>query len=85
MAAEDYQLHLYEAFDNAQNYILIRDFSRDEDDTMIMDWDLSDSEVQDIVDRFNHGNYTEDDTNGDGEWVTFDEARSMFDEINSLE
>ena len=76
---------LYEANDNYQNYILIRDFSRDEYDTIICDWDLSEDEVQAIKDAFDRGEYNEKDRVSDAvDWMTFEEAQAMFNDIRVL-
>lgn len=79
--------HLYIAYDNSMNYILIRDFSREEDDTIVCDWDLNDDEIEDIKARFERGEY--DETNGaaadEAEWISWEEAQEQFNTINSIE
>lgn len=77
--------HLYKAYDNYQNYILIRDFDRDEDDTIICDWDLSEDEVQTIKDAFERGEYDEKDcVSDDAEWMTWEQAQKQFNSITAL-
>lgn len=77
--------HLYEANDNYQNYILIRDFDRDEDDTIICDLDLSEDEVQNIKEAFERGEYDEKDcVSDDAEWMTWEQAQAQFNSITAL-
>lgn len=42
-------LHIYIALDNALNYVIVRDFDRDDNDAAIVDWDLSDDEIMTIL------------------------------------
>ena len=44
--------HLYKGNDNAMNYIFIRDMERGDDDTAIVNWDLSDEEIDEIIKAF---------------------------------
>ena len=40
--------HLYLASDNAMNYLIVRDMDRDENDTAVVNWDLSDDEIRTV-------------------------------------
>lgn len=42
-------LDLYIAQDNALNYVIVRDFDRDDNDAAIINWDLSDEEIVSIL------------------------------------
>lgn len=44
--------HLYLALDNAMNYLVIRDMDRGENDTAVVNWDLSKDEIADAVSAF---------------------------------
>ena len=68
----DNTLQLYEAQSNGMNYIILRDMDRGHNDSTIIDWDLSDSEIDDLVSRFESGEYSDIDVNGDAEWDDFD-------------
>lgn len=77
--------HLYIAQDNAMNYILIRDFDRGEDDTIVCDWDLSEDEIKEVKERFERGEY--DETSGaaeDADWMAWQDAQQQFNCINAL-
>jgi hypothetical protein len=76
--------NLYEANDNYQNYILIRDMDRDENDTCVCDWDLSEDEVKKIAEAFERGEYDEKDAVEEPEWFPFDEVRTKFNAFHSL-
>ena len=74
--------HLYIAQDNAMNYILIRDFSREEDDTIVCDWDLSEDEIEDIKARFERGEYDETSgTSDEAEWMSWEKAQQIYNAI----
>ena len=79
-------IRVYEGYDNYQNYVIVRDFNRGDDDTMIVDWDLSDDEVYDIADRVNTGRYNPD-TDGVGEygWTTWDDAVGSMNGFHEVE
>lgn len=42
----DFTRVLYVTEDNASNYLVIRDMSRGEDDTAVIDWDVSDDQIR---------------------------------------
>jgi hypothetical protein len=44
--------HMFYAEDNASNYIVIRDMSADDNDTAIVNFDLSDDEIREIARKF---------------------------------
>ncbi|HBI84786.1 MAG TPA: hypothetical protein DDX71_00645 [Ruminococcus sp.] len=76
--------HLYEANDNYQNYILIRDMDRGENDTCVCDWDLSEDEVKQIAEAFERGEYDEKDSVEEPEWFPFDDVHTRFNSFHSL-
>lgn len=77
--------HLYEACDNYQNYIILRDTSRDEKDTCILDWDLDGDEVEKIANEFHNGKYDERKcVDVKAEWFNFNEMHKRFNEFHSL-
>ena len=45
-------LKLYLAQDNALNYLIFRDFQREEEDAAVINWDLSEEELKDMLLRF---------------------------------
>lgn len=67
--------HLYYAEDNAYNYIFVRDMDKDENDTLIVNWDLSEDEVDEIVKAFEAN---EDDTSF---YAIEEENWSPFEEV----
>lgn len=64
--------HLYIAQTNAMNYIVLRDMSRGEDDTAVVDWDVSDDEIK----------LATPDAYEPEEWKPFDE---VMDEMNTFQ
>ena len=77
-------IHIYYGQDNAMNYVFVRDFSRDDDnDTMIIDWDLSDKEIRDIVRRIKNGTY-DFDSNGDT-WEPWDDVIKSMNSYYSVD
>ena len=42
-------IRLYLAQDNATNYLIIRDFHRDDNDAAVINWDLSEDELKDLL------------------------------------
>lgn len=76
--------HLYEAIDNYQNYILIRDMDREENDTCICDWNLSEDEVKTIATAFENREYDEKDYAASPEWFPFYEVYTRFNSIRSI-
>ncbi|MBR0340762.1 MAG: hypothetical protein IJH64_00655 [Oscillospiraceae bacterium] len=67
--------HLYIAQTNAMNYIVLRDMSRGEDDTAVVDWDVSDDEIKSAV---------PDDYEPD-EWKSFDEIMETMNSFQTIE
>jgi len=66
-------LHLYVFEDNVQKYVVIRDYSRDEDDSIMCDFDLSDEEIKNIKEQFEAGNYNENNRIADWfKWEPFE-------------
>ena len=65
-------ISVYEGWDNFQNYIFVRDFSRDYDDTKLVDWDLSDEEVYDLARTILTGDYDL----GSDDWDSWDSVTS---------
>ena len=55
---EDYQL--IEAEDNAMNYIILRE-RRGSYRILVIDWDLSEQEIEDIKDKFESNELSDDD------------------------
>lgn len=43
---------LYLASDNYTNYLIIRDFLRDDDDSAIVNWDLTNAEIDEAIFKF---------------------------------
>jgi hypothetical protein len=43
---------MFYAEDNASNYIVIRDMSADDNDTAVVNFDLSDDEIKEIAKKF---------------------------------
>ena len=66
---------LYEAEDNAMNYLIIEDVLLGK--ACIFDWDLSKEEVDEIVEKFENGILTENDFNNN-EWKPTEE---VFDKL----
>lgn len=64
--------HLYIAQTNAMNYIVLRDMSRGEDDTAVVDWDVSDDEIKEAT----------PDAYEPDEWKSFDE---VMDDMNTFQ
>ena len=69
-------LRVYEGWDNFQNYIFVWDLNRDDNDTRIVDWDLSDDEVYDLAKRIYEGEYNIDDNSVGGDWESWDSVTS---------
>lgn len=67
--------HLYIAQTAAMNYIVLRDMSRGEDDTAVVDWDVSDDEIKAA---------TPDDYAPD-EWKSFDEIMETMSSFKTIE
>lgn len=67
--------HLYIAQTNAMNYIVLRDMNRDENDTAIVDWDVSDDEIKDAT----------PDAYEPDEWKPFDETMDGMITFQTIE
>ena len=70
--------HLYLATDNALNFIIIRDMSRGDDDTAIVNWDLSEEEIEDIKNAFAEDENDESFYEQEPDWETFEEVMHMM-------
>jgi len=67
--------HLYIAQTNAMNYIVLRDMSRGDDDTAVVDWDVSDDEIKAA---------TPDGYEAE-EWKPFDEIMGTMNSFQTIE
>jgi len=67
--------HLYIAQTNAMNYIVLRDMSRGEDDTAVVDWDVSDNEIKAAT----------PDAYEPDEWKPFDEVMDSVNAFQTIE
>lgn len=67
--------HLYIAQTNAMNYIVLRDMSRDENDTAIVDWDVSDDEIKSAT----------PDAYEPDEWKPFDDVMGDMNAFQTIE
>lgn len=45
-------LRLYLAEDNAMNYLIFRDFQKDDEDAAVINWDLTEEELKDMLLKF---------------------------------
>lgn len=50
---------LYLAQDNAMNYLIFRDFQREDEDAAVINWDLSEEELKDMLLKFCDSNRIE--------------------------
>ena len=77
---------LIEAATNEMNYLLIRDMQRSGLDTCIVDWDLSHDEIDEIINRFRAGAYSERSgpSGSDVYWFSWEDALK-FNYIDILE
>lgn len=46
---------LYIMCDNFTNYVILREFTRGDDDAAIIDWDMSDTELRQMLNGFDDG------------------------------
>lgn len=67
--------HLYIAEDNAMNYIVLRDMSRGENDTAVVDWDVSYDEIKAAT----------PDAYAPDEWKPFDEIIENMASFKTIE
>lgn len=83
--SQDRIIHVYEGQDNYQNYVFVRDFNRGDDDTIIVDWDLSDEEVHDLARRILSGEFNLDDSYSTDGWESWDSVTSGMNEFHSVD
>ena len=82
----DHMKNMFYAEDNASNYIIIRDMNADDNDTAIINFDLSNDEIKEIAEKFNEN---ENDTSfyaNEPIWEPFSNIMSsmtMYKSINS--
>lgn len=76
--------HLILAEDNNMNYILIRDMSRMDDDTAIVNWDLSDDEIEEIRKAFKADEDTEEFFAATPEWTSFEEVTDKMNNFHHI-
>lgn len=78
---------LIEAATNEMNYLLIRDMQRSGLDTCVVDWDLSHDEIDEIINRFRAGAYSESSgpVGSEVDWFSWDDALKGFGYIDILE
>lgn len=67
--------HLYIGQTNAQNFAILRDFDRGEDDSAVIDYDLTDDEIRELYAR-------EEELTAE-EWETFDAIRDRMTAIQT--
>lgn len=70
--------HLYLAQDNNLNFIVIRDMSRGDDDTTIVNWDFSEEEIEDAKRAFAEDENDESFYAQAPEWQTFEETMDLM-------
>ena len=75
--------HLYLASDNAMNYLIIRDMERDENDTAVVNWDLSDDEIKSAVAAFEANQ--DDDSFYAGEELEYEPFETVMNRMNQFE
>ena len=77
--------HMFYAEDNASNYIVIRDMSADDNDTAIVNFDLSDDEIKEIAKKFGEN---ENDTSfyaDEPVWEPFSDIMSSMTMYKSID
>ena len=72
--------NLYIAFANAMNYVVIRDFEREDNDAAIIDFDLSDNELREMLEAFEAG----EAVGMDPEWMAWDEIMENMNGFQDL-
>lgn len=76
--------HLYEAWDNAANYLVVRDMDRDENDTAVVNWDLSEKEIEDAVKAFEEDEDDDSFYANPGEDLNFRPFEEIMDSMNGF-
>ena len=77
--------HMFYAEDNASNYIIIRDMSADDNDTAVVNFDLSDDEIREVARKFAEN---EEDTSFyscEPDWHPFSDIMSSMTMYKSID
>ena len=76
--------HLILAEGNNQNYIIIRDMNRGDDDTAIVNWDLSDEEIEEIRNEFKADEDSEKFFEVTPEWQPFEKIINLMNNFEHI-
>ena len=76
--------HLILAHDNNLNYIIVRDMDRANEDTAIVNWDLSDDEVEEIKKKFEQNENDESFYESEPEWEEFEAVMSRMNDFRHI-
>lgn len=74
---------LYIMYDNYTNHVVIRDFSRGNDDAAVIDWDMNDTELRQMLSDFEAGE-TVGIKSEFRKWMPFEDIKDRMNTCQTL-